>query len=374
MEGEKKPIGEFDTDELFKKLSSENKLIAKGAKTLHENDIDGAVFIDMTDEEFNEISGLSFGVKKSLIKYRKNLLEEEKEFVQRPVLDAGPGSFSAANENRESVHMIAKPANKIEWEEKKIDIDSTPGERRGEFGEGSHRESSDFLCPSAMLPEKSLEIAPAKVDDLKIDSIYDMPGDTAPQNEDSDCIPCIPKAVENGSQGADLPRVEYKEEAHPSRKSIILSRNSLVKSKQLKNYVFNEEVKWKEQGKQRSTTDFMKLRGSEIVLEGFVQKLSGASSRFKVTHWTSRYAILLKSGVLLNFDCQNKKLYFKGFADLTETERIEIPQNTSGANALRLDIQTTTKRVVLGFSTEAEMLIWRNEIFAITNDDGEGED
>jgi len=372
MEGQQKPIGEFDTDELLKKLSSENKLIAKGAKVLHEHDIDGAVFVDMTDEEFNEISGLSFGVKKSLIKYRKKILEEEKEFEQRPVLDAGPGSFSAANENRESVHIIAKPVNKIDWTENKLDLDSTPGQRRGEFGEGYHHESSDFFCPSEPLPEKSIEIAPAEVGDLKLDSIYDMPVDTAPQNEDSDCTPCIPKAVENGSQGAVMPRVEYKEEVHPSRKSLTLSRHSLVKSNQLKNYVFNEEVKWKEEGKERSTTDFMKLRSTEIVLEGFLQKLSGSNSRFMVSHWTSRYAILLKSGVLLNFDCQNKKLYFKGFADLTETERIEIPQNTSGANALRLEIQTKSKRVVLGFSTEAEMLIWRNEIFEITNgEDGE---
>jgi len=378
MEGQKKLLGELNTDELLNKLLSQNDLVAKGAKVLHENDIDGAVFEDMADEEFNEISGLSFGVKKSLIKYRKNILEDEKEFVQKrqkPVLDFGPGSVSAADKDRRPVEdIIAKPANDCPNFENKVDIETTLGHEYCEGKQDNNVDSSDFYCPS--LPTQTSEISLKGIGDCASSLIFQKPMETARQNEDSDCISCKPKATENGIPGAPLPRVQYKEEPRLSRKTINLSQMSIIKRKQLQNFTFNEEVKWKEHGKKRSTKDFMKLRSAEIVLEGHLQKLAGSNSRFKMNHWTSRYAILLKSGVLLNFECHNKKLYFKGFADLTEMERIEIPQNSSGANALRLEIHTTTKRVVLGFLTEAEMLIWRNEIFQIrkSGDDGKVED
>jgi len=375
MEGQRKRLGELNTDELLNKLLSQSNLVAKGAKVLHENDIDGAVFEDMVDEEFNEISGLSFGVKKSLIKYRKKLLEEEKEFVQkcqRPVLEIARGSASAADKNRIPVSdiIIAKPDdNNSQYLQNKVDIEQTFGQEDSEGKQDFNVDSSDFF-------KQSFEISAEGVPENTTSSIFRQSKETASQNEDSDCISCMPKAAENLIR-AGPPRVEYKKETGPSKKSLILSQKSLIKQKQLKNFIFNDEVKWKEQGKERSTKDFMKLRSAEIVLEGYLQKLAGSNSRFKLSHWANRYAILLKSGVLLNFDCRNKKLYYKGFADLTKMERFEIPQNTSGANALRLEIHTTTKRVVLGFSSEAEMLIWRNEIFAIIRkdeDDGKGED
>merc|ERR1719295_2288745 len=102
MEGQCRLLRDLDTEQLLSRLLSEDKLIAKGAKYLHENDIDGACFVEMKDEEFGEINGLSFGIKKSLIRFRKKVLEQEREGASnRPVLDSGPGSAHIADEKME---------------------------------------------------------------------------------------------------------------------------------------------------------------------------------------------------------------------------------------------------------------------------------
>jgi len=201
--------------------------------------------------------------------------------------------------------------------------------------------------------------------------VYDIPKEKASFDCTSACQPAKPKLSEDSSSV----RVEYKNEdssRHPSKLSLQLSRHSLVKQKKLQTFSFYSELKWEENGKQRSSNDFMKLRREDIILEGWLQKLAGSNSKFKVNNWQSRYAILLKSGILFNFEMRKKKLYCKGQADLTKAERVQIPQTKSGSS-LRLEIFTTVKRVFLGFSTEAEMMIWRDQILAIT-DDGEEND
>jgi len=358
MEGHRRLLCDLDTEQLFSRLLSEDKLIAKGAKYLHENDIDGACFVEMEDEEFDVINGLSFGIKKALIRFRKKVLQEEQESSDKPILDNGPGSAPVPVDNKEEeTKGIAGAAVEQEFESKINITEWTPGQCQvvGEdstdlFGQPTpvHTEidgegvvEDSFSLPSATIPKESSQI------------------------ESSCSIDCrLSKAVEK--EAAPSARVQYTE-SFPSSKSLTLSNKSLVKQRKLPNFELNSIVKWQEQGKPRSACEFMKLREEEIVLEGFLQKLAGANSRFKMNHWASRYAIILKSGVFINFDFHREKLFPKGAADLTTIERVQIPLTSSRGSSLRLEIFTTKKRLKLGFSTEAEMLMWRNEMLKIMN-------
>jgi len=365
MEGDRQPLRDLDTEQLLSRLLSEDKLIAKGAKYLHENDIDGACFVEMKDEEFSEINGLSFGIKKALIRFRKKVLQEEQEFSDKPILDQGPGSAPVTIDcKEEETKGMAQAASQPEFESKINITEYTPGQYQEDleestdlFGEplpkyteneGEGGEDS-FSIPSAILQWESSQI-------------------------ESSCMDCHPSKVdEKNKEVTPSSRVEYME-SHPTLKSLNLTNKSLVKQRKLPNFEFNSIVKWQEQGKPRSACEFIKLRDEEIVLEGFLQKLSGTNSRFKMNHWASRYAIILKSGVFLNFEFQRKKLFPKGVTDLTTIERVQIPQTNSGGSSLRIEIFTTKKRLMLGFSTEAEMLMWRDEILEIQNRHQKGED
>jgi len=368
MEGHRRLLCDLDTEQLFSRLLSEDKLIAKSAKYLHENDIDGACFVEMEDEEFGVINGLSFGIKKALIRFRKKVLQEEQEFSDKPILDNGPGSAPVPVEYKEEeTNGIEGAAVEQEFESKINVTEWTPGMRQVDdedssnlFGYPTPRHTEidgeavvedSFSIPSANIPKESSEIESSCI---------------------MDCQPL--KAVEKSKEAAPSARVQYIESCSLS-KSLTLSNKSLVKQRKLPNFELNSIVKWQEQGKPRSACEFMKLRDEEIVFEGFLQKLAGASSRFKMNHWASRYAIILKSGVFINFDCHREKLFPKGSADLTTIERVQIPQTSSGGNSLRLEIFTTKKRLMLGFSTEAEMVMWRNEILKIkSRDQGDDED
>lgn len=64
----------FDPENLRSLLMQEGKLVARGAKVLYENEIDGTVFSEMTEDEFKKL-GLSFGVTKSLMIFRQKLID-----------------------------------------------------------------------------------------------------------------------------------------------------------------------------------------------------------------------------------------------------------------------------------------------------------
>jgi len=366
MEGHRRLLRDLDTEQLLSRLLAEDKLIAKGAKYLHENDIDGACFVEMKDEEFGEINGLSFGIKKSLIRFRKKVQQEEQEFLKIPILDPGRGSMPVAIERQEEeTNAIAQAASRREFESKINTTEFTPGQHWQDF-----EESTDLFGQPL---QKHTEIDGEGV----VEDSFSIPSANVPMESsqlEGSCMDCRPsKGVEKSKETTPSIRVEYIESL-PSLKSLNLSNKSMIKQRKLPKFEFSSIVKWQEQGKPRSACEFMKLRDEEIVLEGFLQKLAGSSSRFKMNYWASRYAIILKSGVFINFECMRKKLIQKGVTDLTTIERVQIPQTNSGGNSLRLEIFTTKKRLMLGFSTEAEMLIWRDEILEIKNRANKEED
>jgi len=366
MEGPPLLLRDLDTEKLLNRLLSEDKLIAKGAKYLHENDIDGACFVEMKDEEFSEINGLSFGIKKALIRFRKKVLQEEQDFLGMPILDQVPGSTPGPIERKEEeTKPVAHVASPSEFESKINITVPTPGQYQEDF------EGSSDLFGQPLPKYTEIEGEGVVEDSFSIPSFNMLKESSQIESSCTDCLPS--KVVEKSKEVTRSNRVEYVEPFRSS-KSLTLTSKSLIKQRKLPTFEFNSIVKWQEHGKPRSACEFMKLRNEEIVLEGFLQKLAGTNSRFKMNHWTSRYAIILKSGVFLNFECQRKTLFQKGVTDFTTIERVEIPQTNSGGSSLRIEIFTTKKRLMLGFTTEAEMLMWRNEILQIKNREIKGKD
>jgi len=344
----------------------------------------------MEDAEFNEIKGLTFGIRKSLIRFRKRVLEEEQQFPDKPTLYQGPGSAPVPLEHKANEVITIEQAAIHQEFENKIDVERTPGQWPGNeeestdlFGtpipketaiyeEGVYEDS--FSVPSFSIQKEITRNEESCTTGCRPSMPFDEKKEGTPSSRISGCRPS--KEINKKKEGTPSSRVEYREESVPSQNSLCLSNKSLRKKPKLPNLKFISAVKWEEQGKQRSTKDFKKLRSEEIVLEGYLQKLAGSNSRFKINHWKTRYGILLKSGIFINFECHNKTLYQKGVADLTTVERIQIPQTTSGGASLRIEIFTSKKRWLLGFSTEAEMQMWRNEILAVETggDNGKEED
>jgi len=359
-------LRELDTEQLLSRLLLEEKLIAKGAKYLHANDIDGACFVEMKDEEFSDIGGLSFGIKKALIRFRKRVHQEEQEFSDITILDQDGESTPVATERKEEEKSaIAQVASQREFGSKIITTEYTTGEH------WPVREASSDIFGPPLPKHTEIDGEGVPEDSFSSPSINIVVESSQLEGSCMDCRPS--KDVEKSWEATPSSRVEYIEST-PSLKSLNLSNKSLVKQRKLPKFEFHSIVRWQEQGKPRSACEFMKLRDEEIVLEGFLQKLAGTNSRFKMNYWASRYAIILKSGVFINFECMRKKLIQKGVTDLTTIERVQIPLTNSGGNSLRIEIFTTKKRLMLGFSTEAEMLIWRDEILMIKNRDNKEED
>lgn len=400
MEGHRKLISELDPEGLSQRLLGQDDLIAKGAEMLKEHDINGAVFLIMTDDDFKEI-GISFGIRKSLIMFRERVLQLEANCSQY--------NRSSASHQQPKNTWLGQSSEPI---------------RGPLIGEKSVDDIKNF---DALAPEMDSQavgnyvttenpgeyaIPSPKRDDMKSDSedIFDEPMDTVRrQGEKSITSYCGDCHFETDVKSVEIPRVEYisprkiidivndtdnavSDAVHGkyskvstklsldsrvssnrslgSIKSIRLSGKSLLGRRTLKNWVFNRTVTWEENGEKKSASDFMKLRNeNEIILEGYIQKLTGVNSRWIPNHWSSRYGVLLKSRVFLHFEYDSKTLYFKRYADLRKVERIEMPHTDTGATTLKLDIyMNKNTKLMLGFTTEAELFMWRDEMISMVND------
>jgi len=356
MEGHKKRIADLDTLELLKRLVEENGEVAKGAKVLFNHDINGAVFMDMVERDFIEIGGLSFGVRRSLLMFRKKIQEKEQVMAAE--------ASSVLNEPRMANKYAVMGPSQARTKENNLG-EFTPGSRNYQVKEVAGRRNYEVKEDANSVFNDFSEGADESVDSLfgnpkeaianfehveKLsESLFDNPKDTAncvgepssssvehkdsqdritigvsqqPQNEcisEDVCISsCGPisqsvvmskpkesqsrnersKSVIISKRNEALPifhnassvRVEYRNDKQPreSLKSLHprLSLNSSIGGlsgsgpKKLRKLVFSGEVKWKEQGKERCSKDFMKMRDDgEIVREGYVQKLSGSNSK-----------------------------------------------------------------------------------------------
>jgi len=73
--------------------------------------------------------------------------------------------------------------------------------------------------------------------------------------------------------------------------------------------------------------------------------------------------------MFLHFDYEDNTLHYKAHADLRKVERLEIPQTNSESNGYKFEIyMSKNTKIVLGFSSESELLMWRDEMIALVND------
>jgi len=426
MEGQRRLLADLDIEEFFYRLSVEDKLVVRGAKVLKEHDVDGTTFMEMTVEDFKEI-GVSFGIRKALLRFRKRVLEMEKDLqnsskvdsFEQMTLTSEPIKVKNKRYSSEPIANIAiaeaaKESQDDLWTpgvvpicesesiliigeafatETKVDIDMfTPGvQQRNEYLSSPRQMNPNHSCPgeykgsaSDIFAEPQINPTSRKKGEEDADAVSDRGSqcfevlDTGPLS----FLKCDDLSTEDIKLELDRskldiqldnssnPKPQLSQASQTSTdvsKSMRLSGESLLGKRRLKSWVFDRKVRWKEQGKQRIERSFMKLRSeNEIVLEGYLQMLAGLNSRIKINHWTNRYGILLISGVFLYFTFNRKALFLKGFVDINYAQRIEIPQTDISENALKLEIcLTTRKRYLLAFTTESELLIWRNELLQI---------
>jgi len=446
MNDERQLLRDLDVEEFFSRLSGEGKLLARSAKVLKEQDVDGTTFMEMTVEDFKDI-GVSLGMRKAMLRFRNRVLEMEadlpnrstvKRVEQRP-LTSEPVESKKCYSSEETADIVIAGAATEAWDdidlyaegdqqqenkcvepggemesivigeptEQQVDIDLfTPGEPQRNEYLTSNAEMNTTLNPT-MSPTGEQKVQLWTVDSLDTTSdIFTEPQphqSCCPKVEEdafADCqSPCFitpvvgrPRApffrddsvhteeskwehdrspvhtqVETKNNEARLKLSQTSCDSNRSSKSMRLSGKSMLGKKNLKNWVFNRRVKWKEQGVQRVERKFMKLRSeNEIVLEGYLQWLEGLNSRVKINHWTNRYGVLLKSGVFLHFAFNSKTLFLKGYIDINLAWQIEIPQSDISKNSLKIEIQILPrKRHVLAFTTKSELLMWYEELVQI---------
>jgi len=318
-------LSDLNSEELLHRLSTSTKKknIAEGAKVLCMHDVDGECFLEMEDEEFGEI-GLSFGMKKSLLRFREKLLQQEQ----------GPGS---APEPVKYTTIEQQEQTTRQWQE--------------------DEDSSDLFSPplpQAVIGEEGV------YEDFFSGCSFNLQKEIGENNWSS--VSCHTSEFDEKKREVTPITKVHTEESGTSLKLSSFAKRTIVKKRNLPELQFYSIIKWEEEGKPRTARDFMKLRDEEIVLEGWLQKLAGLNSWFQVNHWKSRYAFILKSGIFINFERHNRKLYQKGVFNFKTIENIQIQQTTSEGSSLRIEIFTSKKRLVLGFSSQAEMLMWRDEI------------
>jgi len=162
------------TDEL------DAEILQKAADILYNEDISGALFLEMTIEDFKEM-GLTFGCRNALVKYREKILEKpdflstvitpgksSRPLIDRNFLEPGRLLASGGRASREEGELLSRPETDIVGENTDQDWDcpelppiqttesnSRPGSRR-------ERGSSIFQMPQKNGTDVSLLKKPTR--------------------------------------------------------------------------------------------------------------------------------------------------------------------------------------------------------------------
>jgi len=430
MEGPTKQLIELDKLELLNRATAYHKSVAKGAEVLYKNDVNGEVFLTITNEELKELGIKSFGVRKSLMKFRENVIKLEATFNHHSrTTPNGP-----VKKVKNNLLLEPSPDNSVSeaWTgEKKEDLDAEISEMDYQPGASIHGElsvdsSEDIYQKPRPTPRLKNQcggndvLAGCRSRRTEVPNVIEkqMPrvgykyskkfksyNDTdfsrlGAGNESISEVHLVnekkkprvehlnPKKKRNISKNEISPRLDAFDDDSSNEQSVVVldshasdykstcsfrsmvSIRSMTGKKKLKDWIINEKVTWEENGKRKSADTFTELRTeNEVLLEGFVQKLTGVNSKWMVNHWTSRYAVLLKSRVFLLFHYDRKTLYQKSSTDLRMVGKIGVPQTDIAAGTLKFEILLTTrKRIVLGFKTESKLLMWRNDIISLVKD------
>jgi len=426
MESQKR-LAELNALEFLNRATKFNDNVAKGAQVLYKHDVNGDVFLAMTNDDFKELGIKSFGIIRSLIMFRDKVLESEALSNHNDkTTPKGPQNNSMKSQSLEPISD--NPIAEASTEEVKEVFDADMSEMifqpggtvNGEISadlpftisdelflrpesptlqeQGEHDVVGD--CGSCLSEYNMKEKKMPRVDyrlSKRIKNINETDisrSDTG--NESLSEIRYVDKKkkprvqhlsakdiednndLEISRLGAfedacsDVPSLLFVDSYNKDNRSTgsansLVSSRSILRMRKLKDWVISERITWEEDGKRRSADTYMQLRNdNEILLEGKLQKLTGVNSKWMVNHWTSRYGILLKSRVFLLFHFDRKSLYPKSSADLRLVANIGIPQRDISAGILKFEIfLETNKRIVLGFKTESRLNMWRNDISSL---------
>jgi len=408
MEGKTNRFIEIDKLELLNRASAYNKSAAKGAEVLYKNDVNGEVFLTMTNDDFKDLGIDSFGVRKSLMMFRDKVLKSEASFNLKSH-STPKGPQKKVNNSQLLDSITDCPIAEAQTEEIKEDLDE-------EILEMDYQPGATILGELSMdVFSSDEEIFQKPKPKPKAQATLAQQGENNVLNDCKSCFNEVPNIKKE-----KMPRVGYKdqqkihitvtdfsrEESNSELRSINKKKNpgiELLSPKRsrtnensprhdtfddcssveqsefhlsdyrstcpmrsigkLKDWIVNDTVTWQEDGKRKSADTFSQLRSDhDMLLEGYIQKLTGVNSKWMVNHWTSRYAVLLKTGVLLIFQYDRKTLYQKASTDLRTVKHIGEPKSDVAAGILKFEIVLTRKRIVLGFKSESKLLMWRNDI------------
>jgi len=347
------------TDEL------DSEILQKAADTLFNEDISGALFLEMTIEDFKEM-GLTFGCRTALVKYREKNVEknvEKPDFLSsvitpgkpdRPLIDPSflePGRLlaSGGRASREEGELLSRPESEIRGETTDQDWDcpelppislttesnSRPGSRRtngssifqmphkngtavsllekptknGLAGEptGSSDGEDEKLEDSSDTVQTEDLLASAE-DYLEFPSpIASLHTENVEEKSDVGCVSTIapgcrpPKLKSPLSQSF---RVKYPLLMRSPAKSM-RSHSQIPKVKprpsETESFELPADPESPEKKSIRRTT-LGKLRAQDKILkEGWYEKAHGHREKWKKKGWDQRYGVLLDNGTLIYF-------------------------------------------------------------------------
>jgi len=404
-----------NTDEL------ESEILQKAADILFNEDISGALFLEMKMEDFKEM-GLTFGCRTALVKYREkivgkpDLLSEEitpgkspRSSVQPNILEPERILASGGRMSREEGELLCGPEAVIsgevtdqDWDYPELppvlEADSNPRK-----ASNRKRGSSIFQMPQC--PGASLDIPTPK----GLVGEPSVPGSTEDEDEKlqdtsdtvitDDLLETAQNYLELATPNTSIDKLEkqnceweQKSDGRCVAKSVPgcrlssvrrpLSQSFRVKYRsnsqipkmkprppETESFEIPDDPKSSSKKSLRRTT-LAKLRAQDKILkEGWYEKAHGHREKWKKIGWDARYGVLLDNGMLIYFaELPLEKQGMMGFkrtVDLSVLQKVTIQH---GQNDWRIKIHSPTASPsthLLRFACKQEMNEWRNLLLQV---------
>jgi len=402
-----------NTDEL------DAEILQKAADILFNEDISGALFLEMKMDDFKEM-GLTFGCRTSLVKYREKMVEKPDSLSEEitpgtPALSSIEPNFlsdrtlaSGGRVSRDEGELLSKPVAVIYgeitdqgWECPELPPVSD-GDSNSETASNRKRSSSIFQMPKNSGTPGALLGIPTKnglvgepsatgstdVEDEKLE-------DTSDTVKTDDLLATVESYLELPSAIANLANFEKQNDCEWEQKSDIgcvsniapgcrpsQVRRPLSQSMRIK-YRSNSQIP-KMRPRPSETEPFellidpksssknaierttlAKLRAQDKILkEGWYEEERRHRKIWKKIGWDARYGVLLDTGMLINFAEQPfEKRGIMGFKHTVDMSVLEKVTRQHGKNDWRIKIHSPSASPsshLLRFACEQEMNEWRN--------------
>jgi len=422
VERTEKKINQLTPSELKTRIygtadESNAEILQKAANTLFNEDISGALFLEMEIEDFKEM-GLTFGCRTSLVKFREKFIEQP-DFLSKVVTPGksfrppaspiflGPGRIlasggRASREEGELLLSTREPEINGEITDQDWDYPDLPPVTETE--EKRNRGSSIFQKPQKNETASSILALPTRdgfSGELSRTGSTDggdaMLSNSYPTIQTEDLFESIDKYLAMPSPSSNLDKSEYQNGREEKSDGGCLSmispecrspniKSNLTQSIRVK-YRSNSPMpkvrprpsetesfelldpKSSSKNKTQRTT-LAKLRAQDKILkEGWYEKAHGHREKWKIIGWDARYGVLLDNGTLIYFaELPHEKrgiMAFKRTVDLSVLQKVTTQH---AKNDWRIKIHAPTASPpthLLRFACKQEMNEWRNLLLQV---------